>query len=92
MVTFLFIVPLVILVACGNSEPKITQEEVETIVLQHLAINYNKDENEIEIKSVTNDMGEYSVSWIIAENCEVGVIQVDDQNGKIIKAWESKNC
>ncbi|WP_274307449.1 hypothetical protein [Solibacillus daqui] len=75
MVSFFFIVPLVILVACGNSEPKITQVEVESIVLQHL----------------TNDRGEYSVFWAIEENCEFGVIQVDDQNGEIIKTWET-NC
>ena len=88
---FLFIVPLVILVACGNSEPKITQAEVETIVQQHLAINHNKDENKIKITSVTNDRGEYSVVRGMDENCEFGIIQVDDQNGEIIKSVET-NC
>ncbi|MBU9711895.1 hypothetical protein [Evansella tamaricis] len=90
-VSVLFVLLLLILVACGNSEPEITQEEAESIVLQHLTEDLNKDKNEIKIKSVSNDSGNYIVEWEIEEGCEFGSVQVDDQSGDILEAEES-NC
>ncbi|WP_404346827.1 hypothetical protein LG311_14190 [Sutcliffiella horikoshii] len=82
---------LLILSACGNSDSEITQVEAESIVLQHLIEDLNKDKDQIKIKSVSKSFGKYIVEWKIDESCEFGNIQVDDQNGELLEAEES-NC
>ncbi|UAL46058.1 hypothetical protein [Sutcliffiella horikoshii] len=82
---------LLILAACGNSDSEITQVEAESIVLQHLIEDLNKDKDQIKIKSVSQSFGKYIVEWKIDESCEFGNIQVDDQNGELLEAEES-NC
>ncbi|WP_148954680.1 hypothetical protein [Bacillus sp. P14.5] len=87
----LFVLLLLTLAACGNSESKITQSEAESIVVQHLTEETNKDQNTIKIKSVSKGWGKYTVEWEIDEDCEFGAVQVDDESGELLEAEES-NC
>ncbi len=75
---------LLILAACGNSDSEITQVEAESIVLQHLIEDLNKDKDQIKIKSVSQSFGKYIVEWKIDESCEFGNVLVDDKNGELL--------
>ena len=52
---------LLILAACGTSDSEITQVEAESIVLQHLIEDLNKDKDQIKIKSVSQSFEKYIV-------------------------------
>ncbi|WP_223702636.1 hypothetical protein [Sutcliffiella deserti] len=91
IVFMLFVLLFLILAACGNSESKMTQSEAESIVLQHLTEDLNKDKDEIKIKSVSKGLGKYTVEWEIDKDCEFGSVQVDNGSGELLKAEES-NC
>ncbi|MGD6833962.1 hypothetical protein ACQCT5_17460 [Sutcliffiella halmapala] len=82
---------LLILAACGISESKITQVEAESLVLQHITEDLNKEKSEINIKSVSKGWGKYIIEWEVDEHCEFGTVQVDNQSGDLLKAEES-NC
>ncbi|SHG45738.1 hypothetical protein [Ornithinibacillus halophilus] len=93
--SFTFTVVFILLIASACDEksasPKITEDEAETIVLEHLTGDFNRDENEITIQSVSNSSGKYIVEWEVDKDCEYGTVQVDDQSGEIIEAMET-NC
>lgn len=91
IVSMLFVLLLLMLAACGNSESKITQAEAESIVVQHLTEDPSKDKNKIKIKSVSKGWGKYIVEWEIDKDCEFGTVKVDDENGDLLEAEES-NC
>lgn len=87
---YLGLILSIFLVACsGHPEPKITETEAESLVLQDLVEERNKDMNEIEIKSVSNRAGEYIVEWVVDEACEFGKVTVDDQTGELLEAEET---
>ncbi|WP_409250623.1 hypothetical protein V1502_10620 [Bacillus sp. SCS-153A] len=87
----LIVLLLVVLVACGNSQSKITQGDAESIVVQHLTQDYSRDKNKIIIKSVSKGWGKYIVEWEIDKDCEFGAVHVDDENGDLLEAAET-NC
>ncbi|WP_456274719.1 hypothetical protein [Bacillus sp. AK031] len=89
--SMLIVILLIVLAACGNSQSKITHAEAESIVVQDLIENFNKDKNKIKIKSVSKGWGKYIVEWEIDKDCEFGTVQVDDENGNLLEAMES-NC
>ena len=67
---------------CNNfSDPKITKEDVKTIVLKE----HNNHIGKVEIISVSHKGKEYIVKWENKENCENGTDYVNDQNGEITK-------
>ncbi|MGM0847416.1 MAG: hypothetical protein ACQEUT_21065 [Bacillota bacterium] len=90
-VSMLFVLLLLILAACGNSDSKITHSEAESIVVQDLIENRSKDRDKIKIISVSKSWGKYIVEWEIDKDCEFGTIQVDDENGDLLQAEET-NC
>ncbi|MGN1400986.1 MAG: hypothetical protein ACI4XL_05735 [Bacillus sp. (in: firmicutes)] len=63
------------------SEPKITEEEVMSIVLKE----HTKHIGKVEVLSVSHKGNEYIVKWENKENCEYGTDYVDDRNGEITK-------
>ncbi|PAV29713.1 hypothetical protein CIL05_10095 [Virgibacillus profundi] len=77
----LFVLLLLILAACGNSDPEISQEQAESIVIER----HSGDIGEIEIISVNHKWGKYIVEWGNEENCESGTEHIDDQSGEVIK-------
>lgn len=80
----------ILLVACGGkSAAKVTETEAESLVLQDLVEDRNKDINEIEIKSISNSAGKYIVEWVVDEACEFGKVTVDVQTGELLEAEET---
>lgn len=67
---------------CNNfSEPKISEEEANSIVLKEHTKNIGK----VEVISISHKGNEYIVKWENKENCENGTDFVDDQDGTITK-------
>ncbi|MHA6253331.1 hypothetical protein [Oceanobacillus sp. CAU 1775] len=79
----------ILLAACGNPEPKVTESEAESLVLQYLTEDRMKNEDDIKIKSITNNKGEYIIKWEVDEHCEFGSFKIDDQNGEFLEAEET---
>ncbi|EDL62997.1 hypothetical protein [Bacillus sp. SG-1] len=78
----LIILPLIVLTACANPAPKITQKQAESIVIE----SNTSTIGEVTITSVNHKRGKYIIIWENEENCESGSVQVDDQHGGILKA------
>lgn len=80
---FIFVV-----IGCSNiSEPKISEDEVKSIVLKE----HTGDIGNVKVISVTHKGNEYIVKWENQDNCESGTDYINDQNGKI-KKGETTIC
>ncbi|MDL4840742.1 hypothetical protein [Aquibacillus rhizosphaerae] len=68
---------------CGimSTSPKITEEEVNAIVIE----KYTGEIGKVEIVTITHKKGKYIVEWENTGNCESGVDHIDDQSGEYIK-------
>ncbi|MBP3953125.1 hypothetical protein [Bacillus suaedae] len=58
IVSMLFVLLLLLLAACGNSQSKITQAGAESIVVQDLTENFSKDKDKIKKKICQQRLGE----------------------------------
>ncbi|SEQ38969.1 hypothetical protein SAMN05216232_2256 [Virgibacillus subterraneus] len=72
---------MIMLMSCGNPEPKISQDSAESIVIE----KHSGETGKVIIKSINHKNGKYIIEWENEENCESGVDHVDDQNGEILK-------
>lgn len=73
---------------CSNSsEPKLSEEEIISIVLK----NHTSHIGKVKILSIAHNGNEYIVEWEIKENCEYGTDYINDQNGEI-KKGETTIC
>ncbi|MUK87887.1 hypothetical protein GMD78_05675 [Ornithinibacillus sp. L9] len=81
IVVFIFVLLLLVLGGCGQSEPIISQEEAKSIVIE----SRSGEIGEITIISVNHKRGKYIIEWENEDNCESGTEHIDDQNGEVIK-------
>ena len=70
---------LLILSACSNTDPEITESEAEAIVEQRHANSFGT----VEIIWISYEGGQYVIEWKNEGNCEWGVDYVDGQSGDI---------
>ncbi|MFB4169770.1 hypothetical protein [Virgibacillus sp. JSM 102003] len=70
---------------CESASPKITEEEAESIAIEHHSAEISED----SIISVSHKGGEYIVKWEINADCNFGTYYIDDQSGKIVKGEET---
>lgn len=80
-VIIFFALSLYIVSGCQNTNPKITEEEAEVIIIE----KHTGDIGEVEIVSISHKRGKYIVDWKNTDNCENGVDHIDDQSGEYIK-------
>lgn len=83
----LFILILITANGCEGSDPKITEEQAKSIVIEH----HTNDIGKVEIVSVAHENNKYVIEWENKENCENGIDNVNDQNGEI-KMVEASIC
>lgn len=82
---FSIVLLILMLTACGNMEPEISQEKAESVVVEF----HSGEIGEIKITSVTHKSGKYIIEWENEEDCASGIDHVDDQNGEIVKGKTS---
>lgn len=67
---------------CENVDPKITEEQAKSIVIE----NHTDNQGKVEIISVTYKKNEYIIVWEKIANCENGIDYIDDQSGEVKRA------
>ncbi len=75
----IFVLLLFISNGCKNINPKITEEQAKSIVIEH----HTNNNGTVDIISVTHKKNEYIIEWEKEENCENGIDYIDDQDGEI---------
>ena len=83
----IFFLILITANGCAGLNPKITEEQAKSMVIEHHSNNIG----EVEIISATHKNNKYIIAWENKENCENGIDNVNDQNGDI-KMVEASIC
>jgi len=74
------------MIVAGGCAPRLSEEQVIKLVESKV----EKDGmGEIEIISVTHQLGEYVVKWERESNCESGTEYIDDRSGKLKHGMQS---
>ncbi|MGI8386951.1 hypothetical protein [Robertmurraya sp. P23] len=77
----IFVLLLFISNGCKNINPKITEEQAKSIVIEH----HTNNNGTVDIISVTHKKNEYIIVWEKEENCENGIDYIDDRDGEITR-------
>ncbi|WP_042221576.1 PepSY domain-containing protein [Oceanobacillus manasiensis] len=87
--TIMCVFILLTFTGCDNwhKDPKITEEEAKSIVIE----DHPGGSDKVRIKSVSHSSGEYKVKWEIDADCNFGIDYIDDQSGEIVKS-EASAC